>query len=70
LIEYPGSASARALLAYAIAAKNAHDEDRMGHAIHKILEEDRSLRFYRDAQTKEFLLAAAASSTSKSSLAA
>jgi elongation factor G len=29
----------------------------MGHAIHKILEEDRSLRFYRDAQTKEFLLA-------------
>jgi elongation factor G len=29
----------------------------MGNAIHKILEEDRSLRFYRDAQTKEFLLA-------------
>jgi len=26
-------------------------------ALHKILEEDRSLRFYRDPQTKEFLLA-------------
>jgi elongation factor G len=29
----------------------------MGNAIQKILEEDPSLRFYRDAQTKEFLLA-------------
>ena len=29
----------------------------MGNAIHKILEEDQSLRFYRDPQTKEFLLA-------------
>ena len=29
----------------------------MGHAIHKILEEDLALRFYRDPQTKEFLLA-------------
>src|SRR6202030_418719 len=33
------------------------DEDRMGNAVHKILEEDQSLRFYRDPQTKEFLLA-------------
>ncbi len=44
-------------IAYAIAAKTRNDEDRMGNAIHKILEEDRSLRFYRDPQTKEFLLA-------------
>ena len=29
----------------------------MGNAVHKILEEDQSLRFYRDPQTKEFLLA-------------
>ena len=29
----------------------------MGHAVHRILEEDQSLRFYRDPQTKEFLLA-------------
>jgi elongation factor G len=44
-------------IAYAIAAKTRNDEDRMGNAIQKILEEDPSLRFYRDAQTKEFLLA-------------
>ena len=46
-------------IAYAIRAKSRNDEDRMGNAIHKILEEDSSLRFYRDAQTKEFLLAGA-----------
>jgi elongation factor G len=44
-------------IAYAISAKTRNDEDRMGHAIQKILEEDKSLRFYRDPQTKEFLLA-------------
>ena len=44
-------------IAYAISAKTRNDEDRMGHAIHKILEEDLTLRFYRDPQTKEFLLA-------------
>jgi elongation factor G len=35
------------------------DEDRLGSALHKILEEDPSLRFYRDPQTKEFLLGGA-----------
>ena len=44
-------------IAYAISAKTRNDEDRMGNAIHKILEEDLTLRFYRDPQTKEFLLA-------------
>lgn len=43
-------------IAYAIAAATRADEDRMGLAIHRILEEDPSLRFYRDPQTKEFLL--------------
>jgi elongation factor G len=44
-------------IAYAVSAKTRNDEDRMGNAVHKILEEDLSLRFYRDPQTKEFLLA-------------
>jgi elongation factor G len=44
-------------IAYAIAAKTRNDEDRLSAALHKILEEDLSLRFYRDPQTKEFLLA-------------
>lgn len=43
-------------IAYAISAKTRNDEDRMGHAIHKLLEEDPALRFFRDPQTKEFLL--------------
>lgn len=44
-------------IAYAIQAKSRNDEDKMSLAIHKILEEDASLKFYRDPQTKEFLLA-------------
>lgn len=44
-------------IAYAIAAKSRNDEDRMGNAVSRILEEDAGLRFYRDPQTKEFLLA-------------
>ncbi len=44
-------------IAYAISAKTRNDEDRLSVALSKILEEDRSLRFYRDGQTKEFLLA-------------
>ncbi|MBV8865679.1 MAG: elongation factor G, partial [Acidobacteriaceae bacterium] len=37
--------------------KTRNDEDRLSTALAKMLEEDRSLRFYRDTQTKEFLLA-------------
>ena len=44
-------------IAFAIEAKSRNDEDRMGNAVHRILEEDQSLRFYRDPQTREFLLA-------------
>ena len=44
-------------IAYAISAKTRNDEDRLSVALHKILEEDPSLRFYRDPMTKEFLLA-------------
>jgi elongation factor G len=57
LIAYPAVMLPEPSIAYAIAAKTRNDEDRMGNAIHKILEEDQSLRFYRDPQTKEFLLA-------------
>ncbi|HCC59533.1 MAG TPA: elongation factor G [Solibacterales bacterium] len=44
-------------IAFAVEAKSRQDEDRLGQAVHKILEEDPSLRFYRDPQTKEFLIA-------------
>jgi elongation factor G len=56
-VAYPPVVLPEPSIAYAIAAKTRNDEDRMGHAVHKILEEDQSLRFYRDPQTKEFLLA-------------
>jgi elongation factor G len=54
---YQGVEIAEPSIAYAISAKTRSDEDRLSTAIHKILEEDRSLRFYRDPMTKEFLLA-------------
>ncbi|MGD1094954.1 MAG: elongation factor G [Bryobacteraceae bacterium] len=57
VIAYPPVSLPEPSIAYAIAAKTRNDEDRMGNAIQKILEEDKSLRFYRDPQTKEFLLA-------------
>jgi elongation factor G len=57
VIAYPPVTLPEPSIAYAIAAKTRNDEDRMGNAIQKILEEDKSLRFYRDPQTKEFLLA-------------
>jgi elongation factor G len=44
-------------IAFAVEAKSRNDEDRMGNALHKLLEEDLSLRFYRDPQTKDFLVA-------------
>ena len=56
-IGYPAVVLPEPSIAYAISAKTRNDEDRMGNAVHKILEEDQSLRFYRDPQTKEFLLA-------------
>ncbi len=56
-IAYPAVQLPEPSIAYAIQAKTRNDEDKMGNGIHRILEEDQSLRFYRDAQTKEFLLA-------------
>jgi len=56
-IAYPPVKLPEPSIAYAISAKSRQDEDRMGNAIARILEEDQSLRFYRDPATKEFLLA-------------
>lgn len=56
-IEYPKVIIPEPSIAYAIMAKSRNDEDKMGNAVSKILEEDPGLRFYRDPQTKEFLLA-------------
>jgi len=44
-------------ITFAVEPKTRADEDKIGVAIHKIIEEDPALRFMRDPQTKEFLLA-------------
>jgi elongation factor G len=58
-VVYPPVKLSEPSIAFAIEAKSRNDEDRMGNAVHRILEEDQSLRFYRDPQTREFLLAGA-----------
>jgi elongation factor G len=56
---YPTARIPEPSITFAIEPKTRADEDRIGQAIHKILEEDLALRFSRDAQTKEFLLSGA-----------
>jgi elongation factor G len=58
-VTYPPVKIPEPSIAFAIEANSRNDEDRMGHAVHRILEEDQALRFYRDPQTREFLLAGA-----------
>jgi elongation factor G len=55
-ILYPAVALPEPSISFAIEPKTRSDEDHLGGALHRILEEDLSLRFYRDPQTKEFLL--------------
>jgi elongation factor G len=44
------------IISYAIAPKSKGDEDKVSTALHRILEEDPTLRFHRDEETKEMLL--------------
>jgi elongation factor G len=50
-ISYPESA-----IAFAVEPKARGDEDKLGVAVARIIEEDPTIRFARDPQTKEFLL--------------
>ena len=50
-VEFPEPA-----ISFAIEPKTRGDEDKMSNAISRMLEEDPSLRFRRDPQTREFLL--------------
>ncbi len=44
-------------MTYAIEPRTRADEDKLAPALHKLMEEDLLLRFYRDPQTNEFLIA-------------
>lgn len=56
VIVYPNVRYPEAAISFAIEPKSRADEDKISTALHKILEEDPSLHFDRDAQTKEFIL--------------
>jgi elongation factor G len=58
-VYYPPARVPEPSITFAIEPKTRADEDRIGVAIHRILEEDLALRFGRDPQTKEFLLSGA-----------
>jgi elongation factor G len=44
-------------MTYAIEPKSRADEDKLAPALHKLMEEDQMVRFFRDPQTNEFLVA-------------
>ncbi len=44
-------------ITFAIEPKTRADEDKLANGLHKIMEEDQMVRFFRDEQTKEFLIA-------------
>ena len=46
-------------MTYAIEPKTRADEDKLAPAIHKLMEEDLLIRFFRDPMTNEFLIAGA-----------
>src|SRR6185436_7734221 len=50
-IDYPEAA-----IAFAVEPKARGDEDKLGVAVARIIEEDPTIKFHRDEQTKEFLL--------------
>jgi elongation factor G len=58
-IFYPPARIPEPSITFAVEPKTRADEDKIGTAIHRILEEDLALRFNRDPQTKEFLLSGA-----------
>ncbi|HZQ96125.1 MAG TPA: elongation factor G [Candidatus Sulfotelmatobacter sp.] len=56
-IQYPRVKLPEPAITFAIEPKSRADEDKLGPGLHKLMEEDAMLRFFRDAQTKEFLIA-------------
>jgi len=56
-IKYPHVQLPEPAITFAIEPKSRADEDKLGAGLHKLMEEDAMLRFFRDPQTKEFLIA-------------
>src|SRR5207302_9048127 len=56
-IQYPRVKLPEPAITFAIEPNTRADEDKLGPGLHKLMEEDAMLRFFRDPQTKEFLIA-------------
>jgi elongation factor G len=56
-IQYPRVKLPEPAITFAIEPKTRADEDKLGPGVHRLMEEDAMLRFFRDPQTKEFLIA-------------
>jgi elongation factor G len=56
-LQYPAVKLPEPAISFAVEPKTRADEDKLSNGIHKLMEEDPMLRFYRDPQTKEFLVA-------------
>ena len=56
-IQYPAVSLPEPAITFAIEPKSRNDEDKLSNGLHKLMEEDPMVRFFRDMQTKEFLIA-------------
>jgi elongation factor G len=56
-ILYPKVKLPEPAITFAVEPKTRADEDKLGNGLHKLMEEDAMLRFFRDPQTNEFLIA-------------
>jgi elongation factor G len=56
-IRFPSVTLPEPAITFAIEPKTRADEDKLGVGVHKLMEEDAMLRFFRDQQTKDFLIA-------------
>ncbi|MBV8207023.1 MAG: elongation factor G [Acidobacteria bacterium] len=56
-IEFPQVSLPEPAITFAVEPRTRADEDKLSNGIHKLMEEDPMLRFFRDEQTKEFLIA-------------
>ncbi len=56
-IRFAGVTLPEPAITFAIEPKIRNDEDKLSNGLHKLMEEDPMVRFFRDEQTKEFLIA-------------
>lgn len=56
-VAYPVITLPEPAITFAIEPKTRADEDKLANGLHKLMEEDQMVRFFRDPQTKEFLIA-------------